>query len=128
MGGLWLACREERLPVALLLAARHLDEQAQQATSPLLAGPLFGHLSVMRRAGASCCVPGSETHSRASSQSFSMIHRRMVLPPLPASPVNSGESLKTIAMRLARSPLSSTGCSFDSTCSRNRQRAVVRWS
>ena len=36
----------------------------------------------------------------ASSQSFSMIHRRISLSPLPASPVNSGDPLKTIAIRL----------------------------
>ncbi len=35
----------------------------------------------------------------ASSQSFSMIQRRMLLSPEPASPVNSGEPLKTIARR-----------------------------
>ena len=42
----------------------------------------------------------------ASSQSFSMIQRRISLSPLPASPVNSGLPLKTIAMRL---PPSSPG-------------------
>ena len=36
----------------------------------------------------------------ASSQSFSMIQRRMLLSPCPASPVNSDEPLCTSAMRL----------------------------
>ncbi len=36
----------------------------------------------------------------ASSQSFSMIQRRMLLSPWPASPVNSDEPLCTSAMRL----------------------------
>src|SRR3974390_209996 len=36
----------------------------------------------------------------ASSQSFSMIQRRTLLSPLPASPVNSEEPLCTSAMRL----------------------------
>ena len=36
----------------------------------------------------------------ASSQSFSMIQRRMLLSPWPASPVNSDEPLWTSAMRL----------------------------
>ena len=35
----------------------------------------------------------------ASSQSFSMIQRRISLSPEPASPVNSGEPLKTMASR-----------------------------
>ena len=35
----------------------------------------------------------------ASSQSFSMIQRRISLSPEPASPVNSGEPLKTMARR-----------------------------
>ena len=34
-----------------------------------------------------------------SSQSFSMIQRRISLSPEPAPPVNSGEPLKTIARR-----------------------------
>src|SRR5206468_2011949 len=38
----------------------------------------------------------------ASSQSFSMIQRRMLLSPWPASPVNSDEPLWTSAMRLPR--------------------------
>ncbi len=36
----------------------------------------------------------------ASSQSFSMIQRRILLSPCPASPVNSDEPLWTSAMRL----------------------------
>ena len=36
----------------------------------------------------------------ASSQSFSMIHRRISLSPDPASPVNRGDPLKTMARRL----------------------------
>ena len=36
----------------------------------------------------------------ASSQSFSMIQRRISLSPPPASPVKSGEPLKTMARRL----------------------------
>ncbi len=52
----------------------------------------------------------------ASSQSFSMIHWRMLLSPLPASPVNSGEPLKTMPMRL---PPSSGGRILDSMCWRN---------
>ena len=36
----------------------------------------------------------------ASSQSFSMIQRRMLLSPWPASPVKSDEPLWTSAMRL----------------------------
>ena len=36
----------------------------------------------------------------ASSQSFSMIQRRISLSPEPASPVNSGEPLKTMPRRL----------------------------
>ena len=38
----------------------------------------------------------------ASSQSFSMIQRRMLLSPWPASPVNRDEPLWTSAMRLPR--------------------------
>ena len=40
----------------------------------------------------------------ASSQSFSMIQRRISLSPEPAPPVNSGEPLKTIAERGRRPP------------------------
>ena len=38
----------------------------------------------------------------ASSQSFSMIHRRMLLSPWPASPVNRELPLWTSAIRLPR--------------------------
>ena len=49
----------------------------------------------------------------ASSQSFSMIHWRMLLSPLPASPVKSGEPLKTMARRL---PPSCGARILDSMC------------
>jgi hypothetical protein len=56
----------------------------------------------------------------ASSQSFSMIQRRISLSPEPAPPVNSGEPLKTMAMRLPPwSPVDSPGFIFESMCSRN---------
>ena len=48
-----------------------------------------------------------------SNQSFSIIQRRISLSPLPASPVKSGDPLKTIPTRL---PLSSI---LESMCCRN---------
>ena len=58
----------------------------------------------------------------ASSQSFSMIHWRMLLSPLPASPVKSGEPLKTMAMRL---PPSFGGAHLRDHVLQEEQRAIV---
>jgi hypothetical protein len=52
----------------------------------------------------------------ASTTSFSSTWRRISLSPEPAPPVNSGEPLSTMPMRL---PPSCAGCIFDSRCSRN---------
>ena len=52
----------------------------------------------------------------ASSQSFSMIQRRISDSPAPAPPVNSGDALKTIARRL---PPFSGGFIFENMCWRN---------
>ena len=57
----------------------------------------------------------------ASSQSFSMIQRRISLSPPPASPVNSGEPLKTMAMRLPPS----CGAAFCQHVLEEEERAVV---
>ncbi len=54
----------------------------------------------------------------ASSQSFSMIQRRISDSPEPAAPVNSGEPLKTIARR---EPPSSGRFIFEIMCCRNRK-------
>jgi len=51
----------------------------------------------------------------ASNQSFSMIQRRMLLSPWPASPVNRDEPLWTSAMRLPSQPdLRESGFIFES--------------
>jgi hypothetical protein len=53
-----------------------------------------------------------------ASQSFSMIHRRISLSPLPAAPVNSGEPLNTIARR---EPPCSGVFIFEIMCWRNKK-------
>ena len=45
-----------------------------------------------------------------SSRSLSKIHRRISLSPLPASPVNRGEPLNTIAIRLPCGSILLTMC------------------
>ena len=52
----------------------------------------------------------------ASSQSFSMIQRRISDSPEPAAPVNRGEPLKTMARR---EPPCSAGRIFEIMCCRN---------
>ena len=61
----------------------------------------------------------------ASSQSCSMIHRLMLLGPLPASPTNSGEPLKTMAIRLPPSPCSSNGLRFGKHVLEEQHGAVL---
>ena len=58
----------------------------------------------------------------ASSQSFSMIQRRISLSPDPAAPVNSGEPLKTMARRL---PPSSTRLHLGDHVLEEEEAAVV---
>ena len=63
----------------------------------------------------------------ASSQSCSMIQRRISLSPLPAPPVKSGEPLKTMAMRepgLSRVP-GFQGWNLADHVEQKQQRAVV---
>ncbi len=54
-----------------------------------------------------------------SSQSFSMIQRRISDSPPPAAPANSGDPENTMASRVPPS-VPCTGFIFDSMCSRNR--------
>ena len=66
----------------------------------------------------------------ASSQSFSMIHRRISLSPEPAPPVNRGEPLKTMARRepFLRSA-GATGSNFAIMCCRkSSEPSVMRGS
>ncbi len=63
---------------------------------------------------------------QASSQSFSMIQRRISDSPEPAAPVNSGEPLKTMA---SREPPSDSGFILAIMCCRNRNEpSLIRGS
>jgi hypothetical protein len=61
----------------------------------------------------------------ASSQSFSMIQRRISLSPEPASPVNSGEPLKTMASASRPPSPSGVGVHLADHVLQEQQRAVV---
>ena len=61
----------------------------------------------------------------ASSQSFSMIQRRILHGPEPASPVNSGEPLKTMAISSLRRPSPGGGLHLGNHVLQEQQRAVI---